>query len=246
MATSTIKDKPVYDEFGGSALDTSKWEFLQFPLPDGGSYICSEASASTETSDGVLRVAIESFQNSHFVQPMDNSKHLLLSTADFHIPNTGVTQFYGELSCLNINAAPRDYRDGFASLVVVDMASGSVFDLCATSDSVFAIQERLPLPGVDKPCTWVIEDPLAAVAVGPERFYSCRITIDADARSVIWQVDGVTLFEATVEALPDRVKLGLGIFTLRPVADGASRSLRGQGLAAAWRNVGTTAIATTR
>lgn len=241
MTTSVTNAASVYDDFNGPSLDMSRWDFLRFPLPDGGAYVCAESNAKTELVGGALRVHVEAFENSHFVQPMDNSKHLLLSTADFRLPEAGVVKFYGELSARSINATPRDYRDGFASLVVVDMASGFVFDLCATSDSVFAIQERLPFPGVDRPYTWVVEEPLAAVSVGPNRFYSCRITIDTSARTVLWQVDGVTLFETTVEALPETVKLGLGMFTLHPTAEGASRSLRGQGLSASWRNVGTTA-----
>ncbi len=241
MTTSISATGPVYDEFSGPSLDMSRWAFLPFPLPDGTFYVCQEPNAVTELSDGALHVHVERFENSHPVQPMDNSKHLMLSTADFRLPKDGVVEFTGEIAARSINATPRDYRDGFASLVVVDMASGYVFDLCATSDSVFAIHERLPFPGVDNPYTRVVEDPLAGLSASPDTTHACKITIDTGTRAVRWHVGDVTLLEVTGAALPETVKLGLGMFTLHPTAAGASRSLRGQGLSARWRNVGTTA-----
>lgn len=107
----------------------------------------AEAAAVTELSDGALCVHVERFENSRAVQPMDNSKHLLLSTADFALPEHGVVEFSGgEVGARNVNASARDYRDGFAALVVVDMTSGLVFDVGVTSDSVFAIRDAFRCP----------------------------------------------------------------------------------------------------
>ena len=126
------------------------------------------------------------------------------------------------------------------------MSTGFVVDVCATSDSIFAIQERLPFPGVDRPYTYVVEAPLSGLNVGPDRPYRCRITIDTAARTVQWEVDAVTVFEASVAEPPHSVKLGLGMFTLHPTVGGSSRSLHGQGLSGLWRNVGTNAAAAKR
>ncbi|WP_160174438.1 DUF6081 family protein [Archangium violaceum] len=35
-------------------------------------------------------------------------------------------------------------------------------------------------------------------------------------------------------AIPERVQLGFGLFTLHPIHEGRSRSLKGQGLKASW------------
>ena len=86
----------LYDNFAGTALDMSRWAFLQFPQPDGTPYTCAEPRAITELSDGPLRVHVGRFENSHGVQPIDNSKHLLLSTANFRLPDSGVAEFSGE------------------------------------------------------------------------------------------------------------------------------------------------------
>jgi hypothetical protein len=40
-------------------------------------------------------------------------------------------------------------------------------------------------------------------------------------------------FQGTV--IPDRVRLGFGIWTMLPIRDGRSRSLQGQGMHARWR-----------
>jgi hypothetical protein len=36
-------------------------------------------------------------------------------------------------------------------------------------------------------------------------------------------------------SIPDRVRIGFGIWTMLPIRDGRSRSLDGQGLSARWR-----------
>jgi hypothetical protein len=245
MTTSIDRNVHIYDEFAGPNVDEARWNFFQFPLPDGSAYVCSEADAITEVRDGALRVTVEKFANSHVVQPMDNVKHFLLSTSEFPLDAGGVTEISGEIAARSINARPRDYRDGFVSLVSIDMATGYVFDLCATSDSVFAIYEQLPFPGVEHPFTYVAEEPLSGLEVSPDRVYRCRIAFDGPARSVRYYVNDVKVFEAVVPSLPQSVRIGLGMFSLHPTTATQSRSLHGQGLSGLWRNIGATATGRT-
>lgn len=239
---TTITERPVqlYDDFTGPSVDEARWQFFQFPLPDGSARVCREPDAVTEVRDGELRVTVGTFTNSHVVQPMDNVKHLLLSTAEFALDAAGVTEISGEIAARAIDATPRDYRDGFVSLVTIDMATGYVFDLCATGDSVFAVYERLPFPGVERPFTYCAEAPLAGLDVGPDRVHRCRIVFDGPARGVRYLVDDVQVFEAALSALPASVRIGLGMFSLHPTGGTESRSLHGQGLAGRWRNIATT------
>jgi hypothetical protein len=244
MTTSIERNVQLYDDFTGPAVDETRWQFFQFPLPDGSAYVCNEPDAATEIHDGELRVTVETFTKSHAVQPMDNVKQLLLSTAEFALDPGGVTEFSGEIGARSINATPRDYRDGFVSLVTIDMTTGYVFDLCATSDRVFAIYEQLPFPGVERPFTYCAEEPLSELEVGPDRVYRCRIVFDGPTRTVRYLVDGVQIFENVVTELPRSVRIGLGMFSLHPTSDNESRSLHGQGLAGLWRNVGATVTGT--
>jgi hypothetical protein len=52
---------------------------------------------------------------------------------------------------------------------------------------------------------------------------------------VTWRVGGRTSYHAVEPHLPRRVRLGLGVFTMLPIRDGHSRSLRGQGMSVRYR-----------
>jgi hypothetical protein len=155
MTQTTVVSR-IYDEFTGPDLDMSRWVHLEYPAAPGGtSWRCAEPTARTEVGNGTLAVHVERFERAHdHVQIMDNPKHLLLSTESFAVPPIGCVSFSIAMAARGINAAPRDYRDGFASMNVLDMASGWVFDLCLNSDTILAIYERLPMPGVERPFTY--------------------------------------------------------------------------------------------
>ncbi len=74
-------------------------------------------------------------------------------------------------------------------------------------------------------------------AVRPGQLYHCEITIDTAAGRVTWQLDGKTVHEQLVAELPASLKIGMGVFTVHRVTDGAGTSLRGQGLTACWRDL---------
>ncbi|RTL66045.1 MAG: hypothetical protein EKK42_18890 [Pseudonocardiaceae bacterium] len=226
----------TYDDFTGSRLDPARWFHLEYPPgPDGTSWRCEEPNARTDVGDGTLDISIERFERAHDqVQIMDNPKHLLLSTESFPVPADGSVTISLEIAATSINATPRDYRDGFASFNVLDMASGWVFDLCATSDQVIAIHERLPLPGVDRTFTHVIEAPLAGLEIAPGLSHAYEVTLDAGRRVAEWRVDGRLMFDVADAEIPGQVSVGLGFITLHPIADGRSRSLRGQGISASF------------
>lgn len=217
MTGTTITGR-IYDDFTDPGLD--RWRFLEYPPgPDGSVWRCEEPSARTEVGGGTLRIRVERFE-----------KHLLLSTASIPVPPSGRLSVTADVAATGIGAAPRDYRDGFASLNVLDLASGWVFDVCVTSDAVLAIHERLPVPGVTEPFTHVVEHPLAGVRTGPGRRHRCTVALDADRGTARWWVDDRLVYAVSGAAVPDRVTLGLGLITLHPVDDGHSTSLRGQGL----------------
>ncbi|MBL5972564.1 MAG: hypothetical protein D3X82_02010 [Candidatus Leucobacter sulfamidivorax] len=227
----------LYDPYLGPAVDPAKWFHLEFPLPDGGSYVAEEPTATIVAHDGELRVAVAEFTKSHAVQPMDNCKFLLLSTEDFQIPAAGTVGFSATITADPIGATPYDVRDGFAAFVVGDMVSGAIFDVCTTGDVAFAIHEQLPYPGVERPYTRVVQDPLYVPSAERGASVRCSVEFDADARKVIWSVNGAVVHEAEGVTMPPSVKVGTGIFTVRPVEDGESRSSHGQGMSASWRDI---------
>lgn len=227
----------LYDPYLGPAVDPAKWFHLEFPLPDGGSYVAEEPAATVTVRDGELQVTADRFTKSHAVQPMDNCKFLLLSTEDFSIPTTGTVGFSATITAEPRGATPLDVRDGFVAFVVGDMNSGAIFDVCTTGDVAFAIHEQLPYPGVEHPYTRVVQDPLYGASTERGAPVQCAVEFDADARRVTWLVNGLVVHVAEGASLPPAVKVGTGIFTVHPVEEGVSRSAHGQGMVASWKDI---------
>jgi hypothetical protein len=67
------------------------------------------------------------------------------------------------------------------------------------------------------------------------RLRACEVTLDRSSSTAAWRVDGRTVYQTQGSFIPDRVGIGLGIWTMLPIRGGRSRSLDGQGLSARWR-----------
>lgn len=236
MAETT--SAPVYDPLTGPNVDEARWHHLEYPGlgSDGGSWVCAERTARTTVADGKLSVEIDRFEIEHAIQPVDNCKHVLLSTEIFEVPSDGWLSASARVSAENINATPHDYRDGFATLILIEPSSGWVFDCGITSDQAFAIHERLPLPDVAA-FTRIVQDPLAGVTAGSGEPHEFRIVLDAANRTATWYVNDKLVFEASNVTIPPQVNVGLGIFTLHPTDGERSHSLHGQGIEASWENI---------
>lgn len=223
------------DDFTGPEIDTTRWQFLEFPLADGTTWTCRERGAQTRVADGKVAITVEAFDNAYGGhQNIDNCKHLLLATRPLTLRTDGATSFHCRIQARSINATPFDWRDGFVSFNVLDFSSGMVFDLCATSDRLFAIYERLPWPGVDRPFTYLVDAPLSGLTIGPEQVYACEVRLIPGVRRAEWRVNEVLIFTADDILVPAAVTLGFGFITLHPCRQGVSQSRRGQGLAGSW------------
>ena len=147
----------VYDPFTGPELDPAKWAPLSIPLPDGSTWTTVEPQARRIVGGGTLRLRIEPFTRCHDeVQIFDNPKELWLSSTAFPLPPRGRLRFSVEMAVETFGGDPHDYRDGFAAFNVLDMATGMVFDHAATSRHLYSIYERLLVPGVDRPWTYIV------------------------------------------------------------------------------------------
>jgi len=233
MSSSTLE---AYDAFTGDSFDASKWYFLQYPIPDADPWVCREPQARITTSGGRLNVEIDRFELQHPVQVIDNCKFVLISTETFAVPENGTLVVTGEMSAEGVGTNPHDWQDGFASLILIDLATGLVFDGCANSETVGAIHERLPIDP-DVPCfTHLVEAPLAGASTSPGQRHEYRISLDDAAKTAIWSIDGHEVFRASGIDIPASVALGMGIFTLKSVDENGSHSLHGQGFKASWSN----------
>lgn len=229
----------AYDDFSGAELDPARWMYLEYPMPDGPSWRCAEPNARETMGGGTFTIDVPRFELAHDqVQIIDNPKHLVLSTEVFPVPDTGVVSFAVDMAATSVNGDEHDYRDGFAAFNVLDIDTGWVFDVAASSNHVYAIYEMLPVPEAQAvPFTYVSNNPISPLHTGPGESHRCEVQLDRGNSSARWLVDDAVIFAADGVRIPSGVRVGLGLFTLHPIVDGKSRSLRGQGMSASWSNL---------
>ena len=227
----------TYDELGGPDLDAARWSPARLPLPTG-EHLPLDPTAELAVGEGEVRVTIPRFSLSHDAfQAADSPKYLTFSTRQFELPPDRPATFAVDLAVKNIGGDPGDFRRGMAAFHVFDLdVSKRVFAVCGTSTRVLALHEQLGLgPGAaGEPFYHVIESPYEDFDDDFTRLRACEITLDRSRSTAAWRVDGRRVYEAHT-LIPERARIGFGIWTMLPIRDGRSRSLDGQGMSARWR-----------
>ena len=227
----------TYDELRGPDLDAARWSPLRLPLPGGGQHLPLDPNAELTVDQGEVRVTIPRFSLSHDrFQSADSAKYLISSTRQFQLPPDRPATFAVDLAVDNIGGEPGDYRRGMAAFQVFDLeVSKRVFSVCGTSTRVLALDEQLAPRGAEEPFIFMVEAPYVDFDDDFTRLRACEITLDRGGSTAAWRVDGRTVYETHGTFIPERVRIGFGIWTMLPIRDGRSRSLDGQGMYARWR-----------
>ena len=229
----------TYDELSGPDLDPGRWSPARLPRPTGGEHIPLDPNAELVVGEGEVRVRIPRFSLAHDTfQPADSPKYLVFSTGQFQLPPDRPATFAADQAVDNLGGDPGDYRRGMAAFQVFDLEeSKRVFSVIGTSTRVFAMDEQLGLGGggAGEPFVYVVESPYEDFDDDFTRLRTCEVTLDRRSSTAAWRVDGHTVYQTHGTVLPDRVGIGLGIWTMLPIRDGRSRSLEGQGINARWR-----------
>jgi uncharacterized protein DUF6081 len=224
-----------YDELVGPQLDAALWSPARLPLPDGGEHVPVDPNAEVTVGGGELRVEIPRFSLADdTLQALDSPKYLLFSAREFELPADRPATFAADLAVENVGGDPGDYRLAMAAFHVFDLPSGRVFSACGTSTRAFALHELLGLTGAEGPFYRMVESPYEDLEDDFRQPRACEVTLDRASSSASWSVDGHRIYEARTP-IPERARIGVGIWTMLPLRDGRSRSLRGQGLNASWR-----------
>ena len=219
----------LYDDFAGPALDAGKWQVAAVPLGDGNFWFYRDDNADVTIKDGRCRIYIRQFSSRHGqVQIFDNPKQLYLA------PKTWSTEGGpAEFSCNMAGHATgdrEDYRDGFASFNVLDFASAMVFDIVTNGTRVWAIYERLLIPGVTTEAEAFTEVIDLEVETAPMQEHEFLVSYDRQQNRVGYAVNGVELLVRDDVPVPvDSLTTGFGLITLHPIENGQSVSCRGQG-----------------
>ena len=237
MATSAGDGFVTYDELRGPDLDATRWSPARLPLPTGGEHLPLDPNAALAVGEGEVRVTIPRFSLSHDTfQSADSAKYLIGSTGRFELPPDRPARFAVDLAVDNLGGDPGDYRRGMAAFQVFDLeASTRVFSVCGTSTRVLALDEQLGPRGGAEPFIYMVESPYEDFDDDFTRLRACEITLDRSGSTATWRVDGRTIYQTHGTLIPERVRIGFGIWTMLPIRDGRSRSLDGQGMSARWR-----------
>jgi Family of unknown function (DUF6081) len=222
---------------GSPVLD---WHIVETDLPGVGFVRYEEPTAEFTVTGNEISLRVERFERGDGrLQLFDNPKHLMISDRSFDLRPDSTMKFSVEMTAENIGGDPDDYRCGFVAFNVVDLESAWVWDHAITSRRAWAVHERLQIPGlvpVEDSMYRVVEDVYHMPEIDGERFHDFRIELDTTTNQSRWFIDDRKIYEAASPQFPKRVNVGIGLVTLHQVRSGESRSMRGQGMAARYRN----------
>ena len=217
MTVGAASRAVVYDDFMGTDIDEGRWRYLTLPGTDDGgnvAWTCFEPTAETRVGEGTLDMYVPRFSPRHrSIQVFDNLTHQLVSEESF---GTNPVRFTLDMAATRAGDAPADFRDGFASFMVIDTASGWSFRVCSTGHSTFGLYDSLRLTYHSKQSTQVIDSPITVPAVvgGSLRH---EIALDRDQNNLEWWVDGHLGARIDDPSIPRRVRIALGLATLTSV-----------------------------
>jgi hypothetical protein len=237
-----LVSEAVYDDMSKGKVDPSKWTVMSFPMGNGETWRWEEPKARLEPKNGGLALTVDPFTRKHdTVHMFDDPKQLYGSTRTFPVSASQVTVFEVEMGCETYRSNAEDLRDAFAGFILMDFATGMIFDFVSTGKKIGAIYERLLIPGVtdEKTAfTYLIESPFSGVHTEPGKLHHYKVRIDSAKHRAEWFADGKTFFKAEgIPATPKELMIGWGLFTLNPVDPvKGSRSVHGQGATGIWKN----------
>jgi hypothetical protein len=224
----------TYDDFSSETPSPTAWQVARAPLDGGNFWTFADANAVISCRAKRCMIDIPRFSlRNDYVQIFDNPKLLYLST---HVWPTAMGPLtFRTTMTANVSGNPDDYRDGFVSLNVLDFATGMLFDVASNGHHLWAVYERLLIPGAiteEQAFTEVID---LGVDTAPDREHEVGIVFDGAAGKVEYLVDGkLCLTREGVPVLPQTLMAGFGIVTLHPIQNGESVSCRGQGAKGSW------------
>jgi hypothetical protein len=232
------QETEIYASFDSLLEPRPAWRIGEFPERDGSMRLLREPDAVTIVQNGRLSLGVRRFTRTHDrVQILDNAKHVLFSTKTFEVPEGGSLSFTAELKAEGAGCTPGDLYDAFASLLCLDLSTGTAIDVFCRDDICAAVFARLPFPGASVPDLepfkyWAIFDERALPSPGSHTY---GIEIAPRAGAITWTVDGDMLRR---QSLPDyrlgSLVLGLGLMTEKTLGPNGSVSCHGQGLGAEW------------
>ncbi|MCH7471533.1 hypothetical protein IIA79_01075 [bacterium] len=223
----------LYDGFTGGKMDPERWEVGQMVQDGQVVWTWRDRNLQVQVEAGCIELSIPVFSLYHDeVGIFDNPKALYFSKKHWPIAEKPVS--FKTTLAAEFSGNTTDYKDGFASFHVLDFNTGTVLDVIANGNRLWAIRERLPVPGLASPVEPFIEVIDLGVESSPMQAHEVEIEYDPHTTEARWSVDGVERLRKDVPMDPREVFIALGLLTLHPQENGKSVSCKGQGGRGRW------------
>jgi hypothetical protein len=203
---------------------------------DGRTHQYQDRNAEVRTGDGRLQLTVNPFTRFHDSDPrQNNAKQFYRSVRRFGVPEAGPLTFEVDMAVRTFGQVPYDLLDAFGTINLFDLETGLVLNAAATNDTVYAVVERLVLPGVSSPEDYFIHRVVMDVPTEPGREHSYAITYRPEESEVEFRVDGRSTYWARLPVRVTGFTAGMALFSARDMSR-FTRAQRehGQGATGRW------------
>lgn len=226
----------TYDDFTSPELDPARWTIMSITGADGQTHRYQDRNARTRTGDGRFELTVNPFTRFHDTDPrQNNAKQMYRSVRRFAVPAEGQLTFEVEMAVRTYGQIPHCLLDAFGTVNLFDLATGVVLNAAATNDTVFAVVERLVIPGVTRPEEHYIHRVVLDVPTEPGREHGYAISYRAETSEVEFHVDGRLAYWARLPVPVRGFHTGMALFSALDLTR-YSRAQRehGQGATGRW------------
>nr|WP_042178314.1 DUF6081 family protein [Kibdelosporangium sp. MJ126-NF4]CEL13106.1 hypothetical protein [Kibdelosporangium sp. MJ126-NF4]CTQ98793.1 hypothetical protein [Kibdelosporangium sp. MJ126-NF4] len=235
MSSATETVAWTYDDFTSDALDPARWKILEVVGPDGERHAYQDRNARLRTGDGHFELTVHPFSRFHDVDPLqNNAKQMYESVQRLTVPVGGHLRVDIRMAVRTHDQIPYNLLDAFGTVNLFDRETGVVFNVAATNDTVYAVVERLPVPGVT-PDERFVHRVVLEVPTEPGQEHHYAIDYDAEASEATWFVDGQRAYWTRVPVPVTGFQAGMALFSARDL-NRFTRAERehGQGATGRW------------
>jgi hypothetical protein len=236
MSLAPEIDAWTYDDFTSGELDPARWRILAVKGANGERHAYQDRNARPRTGDGRFEVTVNPFSRFHDTDPIqNNAKQMYRSVQRFTVPAGGQLKVEVDMAVRTYGQIPYDLLDAFGTVNVFDLETGVVFNFAATDDTIYAVVERLLIPGVTRPHEHYVHRVVLEVPTEPGREHRYAIAYQAETSEAVWYVDGERAYWARIPVPVEGFHVGMALFSARDLTR-YSRAERehGQGATGRW------------
>lgn len=237
LMTSALRTNAwTYDDFTSGELDPARWCVMSTAGADGVRHRYEDRNTRIRTGHGRLELTVDPFTRFHDTDPrQNNAKQFYRSVRRFTVPAAGALTFAAEMAVRTHRQIPHDLLDAFGTVNLFDLETGVVLNTAATNDTVYAVVERLVLPGVTRPQDHYIHRVVLDVPTEPGRAHDYAISYRAEAGEAEFYVDGRLTYWTRLPVPVTGFTAGMALFSARDLTR-YSRAQRehGQGATGQW------------